>query len=95
MASRTWGLTPQIAAWLYKQVIVPRITYGSIIWWHRANLKTFAQRLDKIHRLALLMITGAMRSTPTMGLSAALEILPINMIIEVRARECYERLKLT
>ena len=27
----TRGLTPQIAVWLYNQVIVPRITYGSKI----------------------------------------------------------------
>jgi ribonuclease HI len=94
MVARTWGLTPQIAAWIYKQVIIPRITYGSIIWWHRANLKTYSQKLNKIHRLALLMITGAMKSTPTLGMSAALDLLPLNIIIEIRAREGFERLKL-
>ena len=94
MVSRTWGMNPLIASWLYKQVIVPRITYGSIIWWHRANLKTYAQRLDKIHRLALLMITGAMKSTPTLGMGAALDILPLNIMVELRARECHDRLKL-
>jgi ribonuclease HI len=92
MISRTWGLTPEITTWLYKQIIIPRITYGSVIWWHRANLVTYAKRLDKIHRLALLMITGAMRSTPTLGMSAALELLPLNIVTEIRARECYERL---
>jgi ribonuclease HI len=95
MVSRTWGLTPLTTSWLYKQVIIPRVTYGSIVWWHRAKLKTYANRLDKIHRLALLMISGATKSTPTLGMSAALEILPLNLMIEMRAKECYERLKLS
>jgi ribonuclease HI len=95
MISRTWGLTPQTTSWLYKQVIIPRITYGSIVWWHRAKLKTYAKKLDKIHRLALLMITGATKSTPTLGMSAALEMLPLDIVIETRARECYDRLKLS
>jgi ribonuclease HI len=95
MVSRTWGLTPQTTSWLYKQVIIPRITYGSIVWWHRAKLKTYAKKLDKIHRLALLMITGATKSTPTLGMSAALDMLPLDILSETRARECYERLKLS
>jgi ribonuclease HI len=94
MVSRTWGLTPQTTTWLYEQIIVPRITYGSIVWWHRAKLKTYAKKLDKIHRLALLVITGATKSTPTLGMSAALGILPLHIVIETRARECYDRLKL-
>jgi ribonuclease HI len=93
MVARTWGLNPRTTSWLYKQIIMPRITYGSIIWWHRANLKTYATKFDKVHRLALLMITGAVRTTPTLGMSSALEILPINIVTEIRARECYERLK--
>ena len=95
LVARTWGLTPQIAAWIYKMVIIPRITYGSIIWWHRAKLITYAKRLDKIHRLAMLMITGAMKSTPTLGMSAALELLPLDILSEIRARDCYERLRIS
>jgi ribonuclease HI len=94
MIARTWGLNPYTTAWLYNQIILPRVTYGSIIWWHRANLKTYSQKLNKIHRQALLMITGATRSTPTLGMSAALELFPLNIMIESRAIESYERLKL-
>jgi ribonuclease HI len=94
MVSRNWGLNPHTTTWLYNQIIMPRITYGSIAWWHRANLTSQAQKLNRIHRQAMLMITGAMKSTPTIGMSAALEMIPINIMIESRARESYERLKI-
>ena len=33
MVSRTWGLNPKTMLWVYKQIILPRITYGSVITW--------------------------------------------------------------
>jgi ribonuclease HI len=94
MVSRTWGLSPKIAMWLYKQVILPRITYGSIVWWHRAKLKTYAKKLNSVQRLATLMVTGAMKSTPTATLNLMLDLSPVELAVEIRAIETYSRMKL-
>ncbi len=29
---RTWGLSPKMAPWLYKRVIIPKSTYATVAW---------------------------------------------------------------
>jgi len=33
--SKTWGTKPRVALWLYKMVLLPRLTYAAVIWWLR------------------------------------------------------------
>ena len=94
MVSRTWGLSPKMALWLYKQVVLPRIMYGSIVWWHRAKIKSNAEKLNSVQRLAMLMCTGCMRSTPTLALNVALDLSPIEIRAERLAVQSHLRLKL-
>jgi ribonuclease HI len=95
MVSRTWGLSPNMAMWLYKQVVLPRIMYGSVVWWHRAKIKSYADKLNSVQRLAMLMCTGAMKSTPTLALNVALDLSPIQIRAERLAVESHLRLKLS
>jgi ribonuclease HI len=83
MVSRTWGLSPSMA-----------IMYGSIVWWHRTRIKSYANKLNAVQRLAMLMCTGAMKSTPTLALNIALDLSPIQIRAEKNAAECYLRLQL-
>lgn len=94
MVSRTWGLSPHMAMWLYKQVILPRMTYGSVVWWHKVKIKKNASSLNSVQRLAMLMITGCMRTTPTLALNIALNLSPFEIKCQTIATESYRRLKL-
>jgi ribonuclease HI len=93
MISRNWGLSPKQALWVYQQIILPRITYGSIVWWHQAQTVTNAKKLQSFQRLALMMVTGAMRTTPSASLEAILNVSPMDTKIKALAiAGCY-RLK--
>ena len=32
-----WGLSPKSVHWLYTMVVVPVLTYGSIVWWQKPS----------------------------------------------------------
>jgi hypothetical protein len=35
----TWGLTPKVVTWLYTYVVRPILSYASLVWWKRVELK--------------------------------------------------------
>lgn len=93
MVRRNWGINPKMMLWLYEQVITPRITHGAIAWWDEAQRPTKASTLDKVQRLAMLMVTGCTRTTPTAALSTMLNVPPLEVRIRSLAQSTYVRLK--
>lgn len=91
MVKRNWGISPSMMMWIYKQIILPRVTYGSLVWWHRLNLSNTGT-LGKIQRFAMLLVTGAMKATPALAMSTAFDILPLNIYVEQIAMNTYARL---
>lgn len=94
MVKRNWGLSPEKMIWIYKQIILPRVTYGSVVWWSRTH-KTNTAMLDKIQRFALLLASGSMKSTPTQSLNVIFNILPIDLHIKSIALKTFSRLSAT
>lgn len=94
MVKRNWGLQPERMLWIYNQIILPRITYGSLVWWYRTNATNTAA-LDKIQRFALLLVSGSMKATPTQALNTAFNILPLSIKIKNTALKSYNRLAAT
>jgi ribonuclease HI len=92
---RTWGLNPRIVHWLYKAVVRPMITYGSLVWWPKLEQRTAELELTKLQRLACLCITGAMRSTPTAALETLLNLPSLTIYIKAEARMAAYRLQIT
>ena len=62
LARTTWGSNEQILMTVYKGSVRPILGYSSTAW--STTAKTNQQSLDKIQNQALLIITGAMKSTP-------------------------------
>lgn len=93
MLSKKWGLSPKAMLWIYNQIIIPRVTYGCITWWHRAEIKSNCAKLNSLQRTALMLVTGAMRTTPTAALEAILNITPLEIKIKVLAVKACARLK--
>lgn len=93
MVAKSWGISPKIMMWIYKQIILPRITYGCVVWWQKARIKKYAAKLESIQRSALMMVTGAMRSTPTKALTALLSINPLGLQIQSCALKTCARLR--
>ena len=92
MVGKTWGVGPKIIRWIYTQVIRPRITYGCIVWWHKASIGRFKATLSKLQRMAELTITGALKTTPSAALDAILDLPPLHLVLEAKAKSCAVRL---
>lgn len=43
---------PKMVYWLYIKVVVPIVTYASLIWWYKANNKIAIRKLSKLKILA-------------------------------------------
>lgn len=72
--------------WIYTAIVRPMVSYAAFIWWPRCKIGAVQKQLGKIQRLALISITGAMKSTPTAALEALLNIEPLHIYVESMAR---------
>ena len=90
MIATTWGLSPKKSLWLYEQIIVPKITYGSIVTWTGA--KALDDSFEKFQRKNLRFITGCVKSTPTSFLRVLTGTEKLQDLITRRARETAIRL---
>ena len=72
--------------WMYTAVLRPMTTYASFIWYKEAAKKTYSNMLSKIQRLACVLITGAMRSTPTSAMEAMLCLPPLHLFMKSEAK---------
>ncbi|XP_015173372.1 PREDICTED: uncharacterized protein LOC107064813 [Polistes dominula] len=92
MFGKTWGLKLRMVRWIYTAILVPQLTYASLVWWPGVERAQNRKALDRIYRLTGLGITGATRTTPTLALGALFNILPPYIAAEERARSAAFRL---
>ncbi|XP_011312998.1 uncharacterized protein [Fopius arisanus] len=95
MFSSTWGLRPKVVRWIYTAIMLPQLTYAAVAWWPAMNKACHRKTVAKLGRLALLGITGALRTTPTSALEALLFMQPPHLIIRDVALSTAARLQLT
>ena len=57
------------------------LTYAAVVWWPKMKLKTASRKLEYLHRIACLLITGALRTTPTKALEIIVDLLPLPIYI--------------
>ena len=62
------------------------LTYAPLIWFKEAAKKTYSLKLQKLQRLACLLITGAMKSTPTSAMETMLCLPPIHLFMKSEAK---------
>jgi len=34
---KTWGIKPNIVLWIYKAILLPRLTYAAVVWWPKVE----------------------------------------------------------
>ena len=92
---KTWGLSPSLTRWTYGLVLLPRVSYGAVVWWRRAELITGAQRLVRLQGMMLRSMVGAARSTPTSTLCVLTGLMPLHLVVKSAAAKAAARLAAT
>ncbi len=77
---------------LYKRVIIPKITYAAVAWWDGTDIVLARSKLERVQRAAYIMITGAMRTTPTKVLETFLDLPILGIAVESAALMAVYRL---
>ena len=90
---KTWSPQPRYNRWLYKDVILPMLLYGSHLWSHKLENKAITDKLRQIQRLGLLSVAAVRRSTPTAGLELIYNIPPLHLMMKERVAQTALRLK--
>lgn len=76
---KRWGMQPRVVYWLYTAVVRPILMYGSLVWWPALEKKVNRDRVGRVQRLACLLTTGCLRSTPTKALETILHLIPLDL----------------
>ena len=85
MIGNTWSPSPKMALWMYKAIVRPMISYGASVWWSKTLETTTQNKLNKLQRLAMLICTRSMRSTPTVALEKLVGLTPLHLWIQHEA----------
>ena len=85
-------LSPKVLHWIYTSIVRHKLSYAALIWWPKCQQVTAQKQLSKLQRLALTSITGAMTTAPTAALEVMLNIEPLHIHIEAKARSTMLRL---
>ena len=73
-----WGLDPKRMQWIYKQIILPRLTYGCLVWGHSLTNNQIS-KLGSVERLALGYHAPMWKTTPTASLQILLNKKPSHL----------------
>ena len=87
-----WGINPKNSILLYKLIIRTIMSYGSVVWASHLN-KGEVLELDKVQGLALRNVCMAPRTSPTRGLEAILNMLPLQLYCEKMATGTWLRIR--
>ena len=63
--------------WIYKTIIIPKVTYCSIVWAHKLT-KRQEEQIETIQTMAQRIITRSTRSTPRAWLNLILNMQPLS-----------------
>ena len=91
LIARDWGLAPRRVLWVYQAIVLPKLTYGAIVWGHEVK-QTVKKWLYRLQRLALSQILRPWRSTATESLDVIAGILPVDLRLQELAMKARLRI---
>jgi hypothetical protein len=95
LISVNFGLKPKYVFWIYKSIVIPTLDYASLVWWPKILQRTAMTKINKLQRLACLMISGSFKTAPSKALEAIIGLPPIDLHIKKTAMSSAYRLNNT
>ena len=89
----TWGMTPKTCRWIYLTVVRPILTYAVAVWVNALNTQTNTMLVERVQRLALNIMTGAMPGTSTINLNKITDTPHIETFLRGEAAKGASRLQ--
>ena len=71
----------------YTTIVIPALTFGCHIFGDKCLQETVKKSLNRLNRLASLLIANVAPSTPTKGMEIIYDLMPLDILIEKRASE--------
>ena len=87
-----YGLSPARMLWIYKQILLPRITYGSHVWGHSLTLEQ-QHIIRTLESLTFRYYAPIWRTTPTASLEVILNKKPAHLEVLGTAIKTFMRIK--
>ena len=82
--------------WIYKQIILPRLTYGCLVWGHSLTNSQIS-KLETVERVALCYHASMWKTTPTASLQillnqkpSHLEIINVSIKTYIRCKDMFQ-----
>ena len=87
-----YGLSPARMFWIYKQILLPRITYGALVWGHSLTLEQ-QHTLRSLESLTFRYFAQIWKNTPTASLEVILNLKPAHLEVMSTAIKTFIRIK--
>ena len=89
---KKYGPNPMLMKRAYTTIVIPALTFGCHIFGDKCLQETVKKSLNRLNRLASLLIANVAPSTPTKGMEIIYDLMPLDILIEKRASEIMARI---
>ena len=87
-----YGLSPARMLWIYKQILLPRITYGALVWGHSLTIEQ-QHTLRSLESMTFRYFAQIWKNTPTASLEVILNLKPAHLEVLSTAIKTFIRIK--
>ena len=87
-----YGLSPARMLWIYKQILLPRLTYGAIVWGHSLTIEQ-QHTLRSLESMTFRYFAQIWKNTPTASLEVILNLKPAHLEVLSTAIKTFIRIK--
>ena len=87
-----YGLSPARMLWIYKQILLPRITYGAIVWGHSLTIEQ-QYTLRSLESMTFRYFAQIWKNTPTASLEVIMNLKPAHLEVLSTAIKTFIRIK--
>ena len=85
IVNKDWGLNPERALWIYEGIVRPALDYACHVWTPNDFPIWLEKELDRVQRLALVISTSCIKSTPTRALERLTNVIPLSLHLKRKA----------